>query len=55
MAPEHMVGQGSKDWRVQSPSETKIATMGIFIHLADVDAHFERARKAGAEIDPLAV
>jgi hypothetical protein len=55
MAPEHMMGQGSKDWRMQSPSETKIATMGIFIYLADVDAHFERARKAGAEIDPLAV
>jgi len=45
-----MVGQGSSDWRMQSPSETKIATMGIFVYLADVDAHFERARQAGAEI-----
>jgi PhnB protein len=45
-----MMGQGSKDWRMQSPSETKTATMGIFIYLADVDAHFERAREAGAEI-----
>jgi uncharacterized glyoxalase superfamily protein PhnB len=45
-----MMGQGSKDSRMQSPSETKIATMGIFIYLADVDAHFECARKAGAEI-----
>ena len=45
-----MMGQGSKDWRMQSPSETKIATMGIFIYLADVDAHFSRAREAGAEI-----
>jgi hypothetical protein len=24
-----MMGQGSKDWRMQSPSETRIATMGI--------------------------
>lgn len=45
-----MMGQGSKDWRMQSPSETKVATMGIFIYLADVDAHYERARAAGAEI-----
>jgi PhnB protein len=45
-----MMGQGSQDWRMQSPSETKIATMGVFIYLADVDAHFERARDAGAEI-----
>jgi hypothetical protein len=29
-----MMGQGSTDWRMQSPSETKIATMGIFIYLA---------------------
>jgi len=45
-----MMGQGSTDWRMQSPSETKVATMGVFIYLADVDAHYERARAAGAEI-----
>jgi uncharacterized glyoxalase superfamily protein PhnB len=45
-----MMGQGSKDWRMQSPHETKIATMGIFVYLADVDAHFERARDTGADI-----
>lgn len=45
-----MMGQGSKDWRMQSPSGTGSATMGIFIYLADVDAHYERARAAGAEI-----
>ena len=39
-----MMGQGSADWRMQSPSETKVATMGIFIYLGDVDAHYERAR-----------
>jgi PhnB protein len=45
-----MMGQGSTDWRMQSPSETNVATMGVFIYLADVDAHYERARAAGAEI-----
>ena len=45
-----MMGQGRKDWRMQSPSETNSATMDIFIYLADVHAHFERARQAGAEI-----
>ena len=45
-----MMGQGSHDWRMQSASETKIATMGIFVYLGDVDAHYERARTAGAEI-----
>lgn len=45
-----MMGQGSKDWRMQSPSEVGTATIGIFIYLAEVDAHFERARAAGAEI-----
>jgi uncharacterized glyoxalase superfamily protein PhnB len=48
---EHvMMGQGSRGWRMQSASETKIATMGIFVYLADVDAHHERACAAGAEI-----
>ena len=45
-----MMGQGSKDWRMQSPGETKVATMGIFIYLPHVDAHYEHARDAGAEI-----
>ncbi len=35
---------------MQSPSETKVAMMGVFVYLADVDAHYERARAAGAEI-----
>jgi uncharacterized glyoxalase superfamily protein PhnB len=33
-----------------SPHETKSATQGVFVYLADVDAHYERARTAGAEI-----
>ena len=45
-----MMGQGSKDWRMQSAGETQVATMGIFIYLADVDVHYERALDAGAEI-----
>lgn len=45
-----MMGQGSADWQMQSVSEAKVATMGVFIYLADVDAHYERARAAGAEI-----
>ena len=45
-----MMGQGGRDWRMQSASETGIATMGIFVYLGDVDAHYERARTAGAEI-----
>jgi uncharacterized glyoxalase superfamily protein PhnB len=45
-----MMGQGSPDWRMQSPSETKVATTGIFVYLPDVDAHYQRAFDAGAEI-----
>ncbi|MFZ3234687.1 MAG: VOC family protein [Stellaceae bacterium] len=45
-----MMGQGSQDWRMQSPRETQVATTGIFVYLPDVDAHHERARAAGAEI-----
>jgi hypothetical protein len=45
-----MMGQGSKEWRMVSAHEAHAATQGIFIYLADVDAHYERARAAGAEI-----
>ena len=45
-----MMGQGSHDWRMQSPTETRVATMGVFIYLPDVDAHYQRAHTAGAEI-----
>jgi uncharacterized glyoxalase superfamily protein PhnB len=46
-----MMGQGSSQLRMQSVSETKVATQGVFVHLSDVDAHYERARAAGAQID----
>src|SRR6516225_3546829 len=45
-----MMGQGAKDWRMVSPREATMATMGVFIYLDDVDAHHARARAAGAEI-----
>jgi PhnB protein len=47
-----MMGQGGKEWRMHSPSaaDAKVATMGIFIYVDNVDAHYERARRAGAEI-----
>ncbi len=45
-----MMGQGSKEWRMLSARETGLATQGTFVYLADVDAHYERARAAGAEI-----
>ena len=45
-----MMGQGSTDWNMQSPSESKVATMGVFIYMAGVDAHYVRAKAAGAEI-----
>ena len=45
-----MMGQGSKEWGMLSASETEAATQGVFVYLADVDAHHERARAAGAQI-----
>src|ERR1700677_3364423 len=37
--------------RPASENESVPAAQGIFVYLADVDAHFERARAAGARID----
>jgi uncharacterized glyoxalase superfamily protein PhnB len=45
-----MMGQGGKDWKMLSPRETDMATMGVFIYMDDVDAHHARAVAAGAEI-----
>ena len=45
-----MIGQGSKEWQLMSAHGAEAATQGIFISLADVDAHYERARAARAEI-----
>ena len=40
-----MMGQGSDELQMQSVSDTKVATQGVFIYLDDVDAHYERARR----------
>lgn len=45
-----MMGQGSAEWGMASAKEARMATQGVFIYLANVDAHFERARAVGAEI-----
>jgi uncharacterized glyoxalase superfamily protein PhnB len=45
-----MMGQGAKQWGMVSPNEATMATMGIFIYLDDVDAHYAWAQAAGAEI-----
>jgi len=46
-----MMGQGSADLRMISALDANGATQGVFIYLDGVDAHYERARAAGAEID----
>ena len=45
-----MMGQGSAAWGMVSANQARTATQGVFVYLPDVDAHFERARAAGAEI-----
>jgi len=45
-----MMGEGGDAWRMVSASEAGFATMGVFIYLDNVDAHYERAKAAGAEI-----
>jgi uncharacterized glyoxalase superfamily protein PhnB len=42
VTPEH---------RLSSPLASDIANSGLFVHVDDVDAHYERARAAGARID----
>ena len=35
----------------RSPAELGHVTVGMYVHVDDVDAHFERAKAAGAEVD----
>jgi uncharacterized glyoxalase superfamily protein PhnB len=42
VTPEH---------RLNSPLASDVANSGLFVHVDDVDAHYERARAAGALID----
>ena len=37
--------------RLDSPLTSDVANAGLFVYVDDVDAHFERARIAGAVID----
>jgi PhnB protein len=46
-----MMGQGAAELKMLSVSQTQAATQGVFIYLDDVDAHYQRAKAAGAEID----
>jgi PhnB protein len=46
-----MMGQGSAEMRMMSAIDAQEATQGVFIYLDGVDAHHERARAAGAEIE----
>jgi PhnB protein len=46
-----MMGQGAADRRMKSVRDVGVATQGVFVYLADVDKHYERARAAGAEIE----
>ena len=45
-----MMGEGGSASKMLSPHEAGLATMGVFIYLDDVDAHYERAKARWAEI-----
>ena len=50
-----MVGSVRSGERIASPRSLVAATQGLYVRVEDVDAHFERARGAGAAItSPLA-
>jgi PhnB protein len=45
-----MMGQGARDPQLLSALEAGVGTQGVFVWIADVDAHYERAVAAGATI-----
>lgn len=45
-----MMGQGAADPRLRPPGAAGPASQGVFVYLADIDAHCARAEAAGAEI-----
>ena len=48
-----MLGSVRPDDGITSPSATGISTMALCVYVDDVDAHFNRAQSAGADIiDP---
>ena len=46
-----MMGQGSAEMGMMSAVDANGATQGVFVYLADVEAHYRRALAAGARID----
>ncbi len=48
---ENLIMLGSaRDDGLKSPLSLGAATQALYVHVPDLDAHFERARSAGAEI-----
>jgi uncharacterized glyoxalase superfamily protein PhnB len=45
-----MLGSVREDDGLKTPRAVGAATQALYVHVPDVDAHFERARVAGAEI-----
>jgi uncharacterized glyoxalase superfamily protein PhnB len=45
-----MLGTSADEFGTKTPHDAAARTHGTFIYLADVDAHFARAKAAGAEI-----
>jgi uncharacterized glyoxalase superfamily protein PhnB len=45
-----MLGSVRPDEQMTSPQTVGAATQSIYVYVDDVDAHFKRARSAGAEI-----
>jgi MerR family transcriptional regulator, thiopeptide resistance regulator len=43
--------QVTTEYQLESPLAGAVAHSGLFVHVDDVDAHYERARGAGARID----
>jgi uncharacterized glyoxalase superfamily protein PhnB len=41
----------TQEHQLNSPLVSDVANSGLFVHVDDVDAHYERARTAGALID----
>jgi uncharacterized glyoxalase superfamily protein PhnB len=45
-----MLGSVRPDERIESPQVLGVATQALYVYVENLDAHFERARSAGAQI-----
>ncbi len=45
-----MLGQGAGAEGLKPPRDVGAATMGVFVYIDDVDAHYETAKATGAQI-----